>query len=58
MMMFLYLIGGALMVWFGFRMVRGNPAAFSRVALSKSFYTLGILALLLIALIWICTKLV
>lgn len=58
MTMFLFLIGGALMAWLSFRMIKGNPAAFSRASLSKGFYTLGILALLLIGVIFICVKLV
>ena len=55
-MSFLFLIGGALMVWWGWRMVKGNPAAFSGENIGKSFYTLGILGLLLIAVIIICVK--
>ena len=57
-MIFLYLLGGALMVWLGFRLIKGSPEAFSKQSIAKSFYTLGILALLLIALIAICVKLI
>jgi threonine/homoserine/homoserine lactone efflux protein len=55
-MTFLYLIGAAVMVWLGFRMVRGNPAAFSRESLGRSFFTLGLLGLLLIGVIFVCVK--
>ena len=57
MMGFLFLIGAGLMVWFGFRMIKGNPAAFSKEAMGKSFYVLGILGLMLVAVIAICIKL-
>ena len=53
---FLFLLGAALRVWFGFRLIKGNPAAFSKDAMGRSFYVLGILALLLIAVIAICIK--
>ena len=53
---FFFLLGAALMVWFGFRLVKGNPTAFSKDAMGKSFYVLGILALLLIAVIAVCIK--
>ncbi len=55
---FLFLIGAGLMVWLSFRMIKGNPAAFSRERLGKGFFTLGILALLLIGLVFVCVKLV
>lgn len=46
-----FVIGAALMVWFIYRSIRSNPQAFSKENLSKSFFTLGMLALLLIAFI-------
>lgn len=46
-----FVIGAALMVWFIYRSIRSNPQAFSKENLSKSFFTLGVLALLLIAFI-------
>ena len=55
-MNFLFLIGAALMVWWGWYMVKRNPAAFSGENIGKSFYTLGILGLLLIVVIVICVK--
>lgn len=47
----LYLIGAAVLVWFGYRMIRGNPQLFSAENLSKSFFVVGVLALGLIAFI-------
>lgn len=49
----LYLLGAGLMVWLIVRMVRNNPGSFSRAALSKSVFTLGILALILIGVIFL-----
>lgn len=57
MMTLIYLIGAAAMVWLGFRMVRSNPQAFSSESMGRSFYTLGILALLLIGVVLVCVKL-
>ncbi|PHQ78568.1 MAG: hypothetical protein COB66_08625 [Coxiella sp. (in: Bacteria)] len=56
MTMLLFILGGGLMAWLGFRMIKGNPAVFSKSSLSKSVYTLGILALILIAVVMICVK--
>jgi len=50
----LYLLGAGFMVWLIVRMVRNNPGSFTREALSKSFFTLGILALLLFGVIFLC----
>lgn len=47
------LIAGLVLAWMSYRYVRGNPEAFSRANLSKSATTLGILALFLIAFIWL-----
>lgn len=52
----LYLAGAGLMVWLIVRMVRNNPGSFTRGALSKSIFTLGILALMLIGVILLCIK--
>jgi hypothetical protein len=43
--------------WLIYRTLRNNPQAFSKVNLSKSFYTLGILALALIAFVAILVML-
>lgn len=50
----LYLLGTGLMVWLIVRMVRNNPGSFTRAALSKSIYTMGILALILIGIVFLC----
>ena len=43
--------------WLIYRTLKNNPQAFSRANLSKSFYTLGVLALALIAFIAILVML-
>jgi threonine/homoserine/homoserine lactone efflux protein len=45
------LIGAGLIVWLLYRTVKGRPEQFSRENLSKSFSTMGILALILIGFI-------
>ncbi len=50
---FFFIIGAALMAWLTYRQIRGNPQAFSKENLGKSFFTLGILALGLIVFIWL-----
>jgi len=50
---FFFIIGAALMAWLLYRQIRSNPQAFSKENLGKSFFTLGILALGLIAFIWL-----
>jgi hypothetical protein len=50
----LYIVGAAVMAWLAVRMVKGNPAAFSRSNISKSITTCGILALLLIGVVALC----
>ena len=47
----LMLIAAGLLVWLGFRMVRGNPQAFSKENISKSFMTVGLLTLLLVVVV-------
>jgi biotin transporter BioY len=47
----LYILGAALAGWLLYRSIRGNPQAYSRENINKSVYTLGILALILIAFI-------
>lgn len=53
----LCLIGAGLMLWFMVRTIRNNPQAFSKENLGKSFYTIGILALIIIAVIFFCVML-
>lgn len=50
----LLLIGAGLIIWYLVRTIRSNPDAFSKEMFSKSFYTMGILALILIAFIAFC----
>lgn len=50
-MILLYVILAAILVWFGIRMIRGNPPLFSKENISKSFFSIGILTLLLIGFI-------
>ncbi|KTD36438.1 hypothetical protein Lnau_1422 [Legionella nautarum] len=45
------LLGAGLIVWILYRMIKGRPEQFSRENLSKSFSTMGFLALILIAFI-------
>lgn len=54
----LFFIGAALMMWSVYRGIKHNPQAFSKVNLSKSFYTMGLLAVGLIAFIYILILLV
>ncbi len=44
----LALIGAALIVWITYRAIKGRPEQFSRENLSKSFFSLGVLAIILI----------
>lgn len=48
---FFFIIGAAVMVWFLYLQIRHNSEAFSKENLGKSFFTVGILALGLIAFI-------
>ncbi len=50
-MTLLYIAGAALLAWFAYRTIRGNPEMFSKENLGKSFFTMGILALMLIAFV-------
>ncbi len=45
------LMGAALIVWVIYRSIKGRPEQFSRDNLTKSFSTMGILALVLIAFV-------
>jgi hypothetical protein len=47
----LLILGVGILVWFSYAAIKRNPHAFSSDNLNKSFFTLGILALFLIALI-------
>lgn len=45
------LVGAGLIVWLIYRTIKGRPEQFSRENLTKSFSTMGILALLLIGFV-------
>ncbi len=45
------LVGAAFIVWIIYRSIKGRPEQFSRENLSKSFSSMGILALLLIGFV-------
>lgn len=51
----LLLLSAGVMVWLIIRMVRTQPGLFTKHALSKSIFTLGILALILLGLIYLAT---
>ncbi|MFC3908343.1 hypothetical protein ACFORL_04545 [Legionella dresdenensis] len=44
-------VGAVLIVWFMYRSVKSRPDVFSRENFSKSFSTMGILAVILIAFV-------
>jgi len=50
----LLLLGMLAVAWWGVTIIRRNPGAFSKENLGKSFHTMGILAILLIAMIVFC----
>ncbi|HBI20988.1 MAG TPA: hypothetical protein DDY37_00105 [Legionella sp.] len=45
------LVGAALIVWVIYRSIKGRPEQFTRENLTKSFSSMGILALLLIGFV-------
>ena len=45
------LVGGVLILWVLYQTIKGRPQQFSRENLTKSFSTMGMLALLLIAFV-------
>ena len=50
----LLLAGACFIIWWLVRRVRANPEVFSKANLSKSMFTMGVLALILIAFIAVC----
>jgi hypothetical protein len=50
----LLMLGAGLVIWYLIRTIRSNPQAFSKEMFGKSFYTMGILAVLLIGFISLC----
>jgi hypothetical protein len=47
----LALIGAVLIVFYLYTVIKGNPSQFSKENLNKSFYSMGILAVILIAFV-------
>lgn len=54
----LFVLLAIFLIWQMFGYVRAHPEAFSKDNLSKSFFTLGILALLLIGFVAVCVFLI
>ncbi len=50
-MSLLAIIAAGALAWLIFRIIRGRPDQFSKENLSKSFYTMGILGLMLIVFV-------
>jgi len=50
-MQLLYVIVAALVIWLAFKMIRGNPQLFSKENIAKSFFSIGVLTLILMAFI-------
>jgi hypothetical protein len=48
---FLAILGSGALIWFLYRAIKDQPEMFSKANLSKSFGTLGVLALILIGAI-------
>lgn len=47
----LLIISALIIIWIMYRSVKGNPEAFSKANINKSFYAVGLLALVLIGFI-------
>jgi hypothetical protein len=45
------LIGAGFIIWVLYRYIRSNPESLSKDSLSKSFFTMGVLAVLLICFV-------
>lgn len=50
----LLLIGAGALIWYLVHTIRSQPEVFSKQMFSKSFYTMGILAIVLIAFVAFC----
>jgi hypothetical protein len=44
-------LGVTALLWFLYRGIKGNPAAFTRDSISRSLLTMGVLGLMLIAVV-------
>jgi len=47
----LAIVGAALIIWILYRTIKQRPEQFSRENLSKSFFSLGVLAIILIVFV-------
>ena len=47
----LALVGVGLIIWLLYRTIKGQPEQFSRESITKSFWTLGVLGLILIVFV-------
>ena len=45
------LVGAGLVIWFLYRSIKGRPDQFTREKLSQSFFTMGILGVILIGFV-------
>lgn len=54
----LAIVGAVMIVWVLYRTIKGRPDQFNRQSMSKSFSTMGILALLLIGFVALLVLLV
>ncbi len=54
----LAIVGAVFLIWWLYRGIKGNPEAFSKQNFSKSFYTMGLLALGLIAFVYLLVLMV
>lgn len=54
----LALMGAGLILWYLYRVVKGRPEMFSRDKLNKSFFTMGLLAIILIGFVALLVLLV
>ena len=53
-MQLLALVGAGFIVWYAFRLIKRQPGLFSKKNIESSFFTLGLVALGIIAVIAIC----
>jgi hypothetical protein len=51
------IVAASLIIWLLYRNIKGNPETFSKENFSKSFSTMGILAIVLIGFIALCIML-
>lgn len=52
------LVGAGLIIYFLYRTVKGKPEQFSKENMSKSFYTMGLLGLILIVFVFVLIMIV